>query len=104
MKPILYIIGSGILLTVGDILLKKWVVSDSTRYYLIGFVAYFIGLNFLAQSFMYRHIAVATCLVNIFNVLTLVLVSAVFYKERLSVQEMVGVFLALTSIVVINLK
>jgi len=100
----LYIIMSGILLTVGDLIMKKWVVCDMTRYYLIGLIVYFIGLNFLAQSYLYRHIAVATCLVNIFNVLILVVVSTIFFKDKLSLQEYIGIFLAVSSIIVLNIK
>jgi multidrug transporter EmrE-like cation transporter len=104
MKPMLYIIASGILLTVGDLIMKKWVVSSMTRYYLIGLVAYFIGLNFLAQSYLYRHVAVATCLVNILNILVLVVVSALVFRDRLTVQEYVGIFLAISSLIVLNIK
>jgi len=36
----------GIVLTIGDLFMKKWVVSNSWIIYVVGMIFYIIGLNF----------------------------------------------------------
>jgi len=101
--PILLIALSGLVLTAGDMAMKKWVGSQSRYWYVIGLVVYLVGLNFLAQSFKYKNIAVASVMVVIFNVVTLSLVSWFYFKERLSLLEIAGIFLGLLVVVVMEL-
>ena len=63
---ILLLIG-GIILTVGDILMKKWVNTNLYLFYFIGMIVYLVGLNFLAQSFKFKNIAVASVIFVIIN-------------------------------------
>ena len=93
---------SGVLLTVGDIAMKKWVVSKSSPIYVYGLVAYFIGLNFLAQSYLFKHVAVATLIVNILNIVTLTIISWVVFKDYLTIKQGIGMILALVSIILMN--
>lgn len=104
LKPLLLLFIGGVVLTAGDIVMKKWVISDSSYLYIIGIVIYMIGMNFLAVSFKYKNIAVASTLFVLFNVITLLIVSWVFFKERLSVTEIIGVALGLASVTVLELS
>jgi multidrug transporter EmrE-like cation transporter len=99
---ILLLIG-GIILTAGDILMKEWVVTNKYLFYFIGLAVYLIGLNFLAQSFKFKNIAVASVIFVIFNVVTLSLVSWLYFKETLSPMQIIGMALGIAAIIVLEL-
>jgi multidrug transporter EmrE-like cation transporter len=92
----------GIILTIGDIAMKKWVSDQNPNVYVFGLVIYLIGLNFLAQSFKYKNIAVASVIFVIFNVVTLSIVSWIFFKEKLSPLQIGGMFIGLASIITLE--
>lgn len=102
MALILLFIG-GIILTIGDIIMKKWIQTESYSFYIWGLVIYLAGLNFLAQSFKYKNIAVASVIFVLFNVITLSIVSWLYFKEPLSLYEIVGITLGVISIVFLEL-
>lgn len=93
---------SGVLLTVGDLFMKQWVVSKTHWFYVIGIAIYFIGLNFLAQAYLFRHIAIATTIVNILNVVTLSIISWVLFKDYLTVKQICGLVLATVALVLLE--
>lgn len=93
------LIAGGIILTAGDVIMKKWVVSNTTAFYVIGMVFYVLGLNFLAQSYKYRNIAVASTILVVINVVTLSLFSHFYFKDALSAYQIVGIILAISAVV-----
>jgi multidrug transporter EmrE-like cation transporter len=99
---ILLLIG-GIILTLGDLFMKKWVNTNSTLFYIVGLAVYLVGLNFLAHSFKYKNIAVASVIFVIFNVVTLSLVSYFYFKETLSPLQIIGICVGITSIIILEL-
>ncbi len=100
--PILLLAAGGILLTVGDIILKKWVVNSSWNLYLAGLFVWLIALNALAYSFKFQNIAVASMLIVIFNVATLAVVSAYYFGEPLSNKQLFGLLLGLASVALLE--
>ncbi len=99
---ILLLIG-GIVLTIGDIVMKKWVINNSNLFYFLGIVTYLIGLNFLAQSFKYKNIAISSLILAIFNITVLLIVSWVFFKETLSPLQIVGIIIGITAVVILEI-
>lgn len=91
-------IGGGIILTIGDIVLKKWVTTSYNFFYILGIFLYFISMNFLAQSYKYEDVAVASMMMIIFNIITLTLVGYFVFKENITVFEIAGIFLGMASI------
>ena len=98
------LLAGGIILTVGDFLMKKWVNTNSYLFYIIGMAVYLIGLNFLAQSFKFENIAVASVIFVIFNVVTLSLVSWFYFKETLSNLQIAGIVVGLIAVVLLELS
>lgn len=98
---ILLFIG-GLILTVGDIIMKKWVLIDDIYFYITGLAVYLVGLNFLAQSFKFKNIAVASTIFVIFNVVMLSIVSWYYFKETLSTYQILGIILGLVSVVLLE--
>ena len=93
----------GVGLTVGDIIIKKWVVSSNHIFYIIGMIAYVIAIGFLAESFKYKNMAVANAICVGFNIITLVIVSWFYFKETLTISQLIGVGLVVLGIVVLEL-
>lgn len=100
---ILLFIG-GVVLTIGDIFMKKWVNTNAYFFYFIWLATYLIGLNFLAQSFKFKNIAVASVIFVIFNVVTLSIVSWFYFKESLSVIQILGIVIGMISIIILELS
>ena len=91
------------ILTLGDIFMKKWVNTNSAIFYFVGLIVYLIGLNFLAQSFKFKNIAVASTIFVIFNVVTLSIVSWLYFKETLSTLQIIGMIIGIIAIVVMEI-
>jgi multidrug transporter EmrE-like cation transporter len=98
---ILLFIG-GVILTFGDIIMKRWVTTNNYWLYISGLAIYLVGLNFLAQSFRYKNIAVASVILVIFNVAILALVSWLYFKEALSLMQILGIVLGIAAIVILE--
>lgn len=101
--PIVILATGGIILTVGDLVMKKWVNTNSTIFYVIGLFIWIIGLLFLAEGFKFKNIAVASLIFNIINIVTLVIFSWVYFKENLSTTEMIGIFLGILAIILLEI-
>lgn len=90
---------AGILLTVGDLVLNAWVGSgDSWKLYTIGILFYFIALNFLARSYKFENIAVASVIMEIFNLVTYLAISYWKFGETISRLEILGIILGIAAI------
>jgi len=93
----------GVVLTCGDILMKKWVATNTYMFYFIGLAIYLVGLNFMAQSFKFENIAVASTLLVIFNIISLAIVSWLFFKETLSPLQIVGIVMGIATVIILEL-
>jgi len=102
-KAIIILFLGGSILTIGDIVMKKWVLSNSLGTFILGLSIYLIGLVFLAFSFKFKNIAVASTIFVIFNVVTLSLVSFFYFKEVISPLQILGIFIGIIAIIVLEL-
>lgn len=93
----------GTILTAGDIVMKKWVSGNNWYVFTLGLLVWLLGNSLLAFSFKYENIAVASTILVIFNVVTLALVSWLYFKEPLSVYKGVGIILSLLLIAFLEL-
>jgi len=93
----------GCVLTIGDIMMKKWVLTNHPLFYLYGFLIYAFALNFVAISFKYKNIAVATIIFVLVNVISLTLVSWFYFNEKLSVVQLVGIGLGFLAVIILEL-
>jgi multidrug transporter EmrE-like cation transporter len=92
------LLAGGIFYTAGDIYIKKWTFTNSSFDYCLGIFIYGIGINFLAHSFKYKNMAVASLMVIIFNIVILMIFNNFYFREKLATTELVGVVLAIVSI------
>jgi multidrug transporter EmrE-like cation transporter len=94
MSPIISIFIGGLFLTAGDIVFKQWATHLTWLPYLAGLALYIIGMLFLVRTYSTENIAVATVLFVIFNIVTLVLVSWLYFKEPVTLLQGLGILLA----------
>ena len=93
----------GIIMTIGDIVMKEWVLHSTGKFYFGGLIFYLIGLVFLAQSYKREDIAVASVILIIFNVVSLSLVGYFVFKENITVYEIIGIVLGIAAMIFLEL-
>lgn len=103
MWPLILLILGGLTLTVGDLVMRVWVKNLNWSYYILGLCIYLIGLNFLAQSYRFRHIGVASGLIIIFNIIALTLISYLYFNDKINFYEGLGLVLAIIAVVLIEI-
>ena len=101
--PFILLFIGGSILTIGDIIMKKWVMSNDLYLFISGLFIYMIGMIFLAYSFKYKNIAVASTIFVLFNVITLSIVSWLYFKETLSTTQLIGIAFGIISILFLEL-
>lgn len=103
-NAITYIIAGAIFDAFGDVLMKNWVINSSKFHFISGMVFYVIGLSFLAYSFTFKNMVVASVLFLVFNVLFLSLVNWLHFNETLNSREVLALSFGLVTIVLFELK
>jgi multidrug transporter EmrE-like cation transporter len=103
MHSLLLLFIGGTILTIGDITMKKWVISNSISLYISAMALYLLSLNFLAFSFKEKDIAIASVIFIVFNVVTLAIAGKVFFGEDLSPLKIISIVVALTSVVMLEI-
>lgn len=87
----------------GDILLKKWAISNNKNIFLvIGLIIYLIGTILWAISLKYEFLSKAISIVTILNMLVVVGFGVLYFKEELSLVNIIGILLAVLSIFLIE--
>ena len=96
---ILLIFVAGIFLTAGDLVLRSWVAEpDTWRLYVLGVVLYFVALNFLARSYRFENIAIASVMMEVFNIVTYLAISHWKFGDTLSRFEIMGIIFGIAAI------
>lgn len=101
-----YLVIGGTLLTLGDIVLKSWMVRElpyASARYAGGLLLYLVAMICLVESFRRYHIAAASVLLVVCNVVILLVVSWLYFGEKISAVQLAGVALALVSVALIEL-
>jgi multidrug transporter EmrE-like cation transporter len=86
----------------GDIFFKKWVIGNRPLLLWIGFAIYTIGALFWALSLKYEMLSKAISIFTILNLVIVVVIGVVFFKENLSIASKLGILLGLISIALIE--
>ncbi|MFA5125598.1 MAG: SMR family transporter [archaeon] len=88
---------------VGDVFFKKWSLGESNWILILGFVIYFIGTVFWAFSLKYGFLSKAISVLTILNLIAVVLVGVLYFKEDLSFINKIGIAVGVLSIILIEL-
>ncbi len=87
----------------GDVFFKKWVLSDKPLLLWVGFGIYTVGTLFWALSLKHEMLSKAVSLFTILNLIIVVIVGVVFFKEEISVTSKLGILLGIISVALIEL-
>lgn len=98
MTIFIFLFIAGLILTIGDIFQKEWILRNNYWLFSIGCILYTIGGIILTFCYKYKNMATATMIYSIFNILTLSLVSWFWYKEKLDIYSIIGILLGIISI------
>ncbi len=86
----------------GDILFKKWSLSDKTPLLIAGLVIYFIGTVFWAFSLKQGELARAASIFTILNLVLIVAAGFFIFHEEVTLWQRVGIGLGLVSVALIE--
>lgn len=99
---LLLVIAGGIILTFGDIIMKRWIGNNNRYLFALGIIVYLCGTIFLAFSFKYKNIAVASMMMIIFNILLLTVLTYLYFKEPLNLKQMIGIAVGILSVIILE--
>jgi len=103
LSPLVLLFIGGVITTAGDIVAAEWVRAGGVYLYLLVMTLYLIGTFFLLDSYQSEDIAVASTLLVIFNVSTLVVAGMIIFGEELSPTKVIGIMLGLVAVVLLEL-
>jgi len=87
----------------GDIFFKKWSMNNKNLVLYVGLLIYFIGTIFWALSLKYEYLSKAISVFTIVNLIVVVLVGVLYFKEDLSLINKIGIGLGTLSVALIEL-
>jgi len=100
---LLLVLIGGVILTIGDVFMKQWSSNNSWITFAIGLLTWSVGLVFLAFSFKYKNIAVASLIFSLSNVIFLTLLSWLYYKETLTTYQIIGMLIGIVAVIFLEL-
>jgi multidrug transporter EmrE-like cation transporter len=119
MKTLIILLIAGLVLTVGDLVAGEWVQKNkktffgkrfsifkksqkASLYYWLALVFYMIGLNFLIYSYKFEDIAVASVIMEIFNIVSLTIAGKFLFKENISKTEFAGIVVGVFAVIILE--
>ena len=88
---------------VGDIFFKKWSIGSKNILLYIGLLAYCVGTVFWAISLRYEFLSKAISTFTILNLIIIILIGVLFFKENLSLANKIGIALGILSVILIEI-
>lgn len=86
-----------------DIMFKKWAIDSKFHILAVGLTVYFIGTILWAFSLKYEHLSTAISIFTIVNLIVMVLVGMLYFKEDLSLINKIGIGLGILSVLLLEL-
>ena len=87
---------------VGDVFFKKWSIDNKNILLYVGLLIYFISTIFWAISLKYEYLSKAISVFTVLNLVIVVLVGVLYFKEDLSLINKVGIGLGILSVILIE--
>ena len=103
MNTLLILLIAGLTLTIGDLVAGKWVTSNKKSFYILTLLLYMIGLNFLIYSYKFEDIAIASIIMEIFNIVTLTLAGRFLFKENITKTEIAGIIVGIIAVIILEI-
>jgi len=88
---------------IGDIFFKKWALENKNTLLVLGLIIYFLGTIFWAISLKYEFLSKAISVFTILNLIIVVSVGVILFKENLSLINKIGIGFGIISVILIEL-
>lgn len=86
----------------GDIILKKWTIEQKNMLFIAGLLVYFIATVLWAFSLKYEFLSKAISIVTILNLIIVLLVGILYFKEDVSFISKIGMITGIISIILMQ--
>ncbi|HLD31772.1 MAG TPA: SMR family transporter [Patescibacteria group bacterium] len=86
----------------GDIILKKWATDQKQFLFVLGIITYLAATVIWAFSLKYEFLSKAISVITILNLIIVVLVGVLYFKEDLSIINKLGIGLGIISVILIQ--
>lgn len=87
----------------GDVILKKWAIDGKQIFFILGLVIYFFATIIWAFSLKYEFLSKAISIITILNLIIVVLVGVIYFKENLSTVNKIGIIIGIISLILIEI-
>lgn len=82
----------------GDVVLKKWALDSNAWILVIGLLVYFAATVLWAYSLRFEYLSKAIAIVTILNLIFVIMIGVIYFKEDISLVNAVGIALGVFSI------
>lgn len=89
--------------SVGDILFKYWSINSKNVFLIIGVLFYTVSTVVWAYSLRLEYLSKAITIFTVLNLIIIILVGIIFFKEDVSTVNKVGMLLGVISVVLMQL-
>jgi multidrug transporter EmrE-like cation transporter len=86
----------------GDLVFRKWGIEQRWPLLVAGLAIYGVGAVAWAFSLRYTQVSTGIVLLGVMNVVLVVIGGMVFFKEKLSTTQLLGVLLGVASLALLN--
>lgn len=88
---------------IADILFKYWTINTKNLLLIGGVILYSIGTVIWAYSLKYEYLSKAITIFTIINLIAVVLVGLLIFKEDISMINKIGLILGIVSVILIQI-
>ena len=100
----LLLIGGAVFFEViADIILKYWSINSKTVFVIGGIIIYTIGTTLFAYSLKFGNLSKMGTIFTVINLIVIVLVGLLMFKEEASFINMIGILLGVISVILVQL-
>ncbi len=87
---------------VADVLFKKWAIENRNLLLFAGLALYFAGTIFWAFSLKYESLSKAISVFTVLNLVAIILIGALYFKEDISALQKAGIMLGVISVFIME--
>ena len=88
---------------IADIILKYWSINPKTIFVVCGIIVYTIGTTMFAYSLRFGDLSKMGTIFTVVNLIVVVLIGLLLFKEQVSLINMIGIFLGVISVILVQL-
>ncbi len=93
-----------VLETIADVLFKEWSLKNQPFLLVLGVIIYSLGTVAWAYSLKFESLSKAITVFSIVNLIAVILIGLIFYKEDVSLVAKLGIVLGVISVVLMQVE